>query len=152
MKQPDIRWQWCQLNALTSQEIYALLAARESVFVVEQLCAYQELDGLDLEALHLIAWAGKEVAATLRLLAPGIKYPEAALGRIMTTQAFRGRGLGRELMQRAIQHADSHYPGGQRISAQLYLESFYRSFGFEKNSDTYLEDGIPHIEMLRHAP
>lgn len=152
MKLPDIRWQWCQLNELTAAEIYALLAARESVFVVEQLCAYQELDGLDLDALHLIGWAGTEVATTLRLLAPGVKYPEAALGRIMTALPFRRCGLGRALMQQGLMVADQRYPGGQRISAQLYLEAFYLAFGFKRISEPYLEDGIPHIEMLRHAP
>lgn len=91
-----IRWQWCRLQELSPEEFYAVLAAREAVFVVEQNCAYQELDGLDLEALHLIAWAGTEVAAGLRVIAPGIKYPQAALGRIMTAKAFRSRGLGRD--------------------------------------------------------
>jgi ElaA protein len=144
-----IRWQWCRLQALKPEQLYALFAAREAVFVVEQNCAYQELDGLDIEALHLIAWSGDEIAACLRVMAPGVKFEPAALGRIMTTKAFRGRGLGRELMARALRHVDETYPDGVRISAQTYLEKFYRAFGFSPVSDTYLEDGIPHVEMLR---
>ncbi len=117
--------------------------------MVEQKCAYQELDGLDMEALHLVAWSDGEVAACLRLVAPGVKCRLATLGRIMTARAFRGQGLGRELMKRALQRVDEYYPGGTSISAQLYLERFYRSFGFVPVSEPFLEDGIAHIEMRR---
>lgn len=144
-----VRWQWCRLHDLTVAQLYALLAAREAVFVVEQNCAYQELDGLDLDALHLVGWQGAQVAACLRVLAPGVKYAEAAIGRIMTAPAFRSNGLGRELMRRAVRHIDAEYHGRARISAQSHLEIFYRDFGFVPVSQPYLEDGIPHIEMLR---
>ncbi len=147
----SVRWEWCRLQALSPDQFYAVLAAREAVFVVEQNCAYQELDGLDLAALHLIAWAGTEVAACLRVIAPGTKYPQAALGRVMTSTAFRGRGLGRELMIRALRHVDETYPDGVCISAQTHLEQFYFAFGFEPVSEPYLEDGIPHVEMLRRS-
>lgn len=144
-----IRWQWCRLQELSHEQLYALFAAREAVFVVEQNCAYQELDGLDMEALHLIAWAGAEVAACLRVMAPGAGFKQAALGRIMTARAFRGRGLGRKLMVMALQYVDETYPDGVRIGAQTHLEKFYRSFGFKPVSEPYLEDGIPHVGMLR---
>lgn len=144
-----IRWQWSRLQDLAPDKLYALFAAREAVFVVEQNCIYQEMDGLDLAALHLIAWDGDEVAACLRLLAPGVRYPQAALGRIMTVQVYRGKGLGRALMSRGLLHADALYPGGQHISAQTYLEQFYRGFGFVPVSGVYLEDGIPHLAMER---
>ncbi len=146
---PSIRWQWCRLQELSHEQFYTVMAAREAVFVVEQNCAYQELDGFDFSALHLIAWSGTEVAAYLRVIAPGVKYPQAALGRIMTAKAFRGCGLGRELMIRALQYIDETHPEGVCISAQTYLERFYRSFGFEPVSEPYREDGIPHIKMAR---
>lgn len=111
--------------------------------MVEQNCAYQELDGKDASALHLIAWSDGEVAAYLRVLQP------PALGRVMTSKKFRRLGLGRELMQRALQHLDASGAAEVRISAQTYLEKFYRSFGFEPESEPYLEDGIPHVGMRR---
>jgi ElaA protein len=141
--QAEITWQWCRLQELTLEQWYALCAAREAVFVVEQNCAYQELDGRDMAARHLVAWSGNEVAAYLRVLEP------PAIGRVMTAKAFRGRGLGRELMQRALQLLDANGAQSVSISAQTYLEKFYRSFGFEPVFEPYLEDGIPHIGMVR---
>jgi len=148
-KQNTFNWQWCRLQELSALQLYALFAARESVFVVEQRCVYQELDGRDFEASHLIAWAGTEVAACLRVLAPGAKLSQPTIGRVMTAKGFRGRGLGRELMERALKHVDEVYPQSVRISAQAHLEKFYRSFSFEPVSEPYIEDGIPHIEMVR---
>lgn len=151
-KQPSalIHWQWCTLDELPTTRLYALFAAREAVFIVEQNCVYQELDGLDPGAWHLIGWSGDAVAACLRVLAPGVKYPEISLGRVLTSAAFRGTGGGRELMQRALAWTDERYPQhGVRISAQAHLQRFYGSFGFSAVSQQYLEDGIPHIEMLR---
>ena len=145
-----ISWQWCDLSELTTSQWYRVVAAREPVFVVEQKCAYQELDGWDLHAAHLIAWHGEEVAAYLRCFAPGVKWPEASLGRILTTQPFRSSGLGRELVARGLRRIDVQHPGSPvRIGAQSHLERFYGSFGFRVDSAQYLEDGIPHIEMLR---
>ena len=145
-------WQWCSLGDLSARQLYALFAARSAVFVVEQNCPYQDLDGADLEAEHLIAWSGGEVAACLRLLAPGVKYSEPSIGRVLTAKPFRTGGLGRELMARAIARCDEKFPHEPvRIGAQAYLERFYGSFGFVKASDVYIEDGIPHIEMLRSA-
>ena len=147
---PSIEWQWCRLDALSTPQQYAIFAVRETVFVVEQKCAYLDMDGLDLDAQHLVAWAGTKVAAYLRVLAPGVKYDEPAIGRVLTTVPFRGTGLGRQLMQTALEHVAASHPGlGIRISAQTYLDRFYRSFGFAPCSAPYLEDGIPHIEMLR---
>ena len=145
-----ITWQWCELSELTTPQWYAVVAAREAVFVVEQNCPYQELDGWDLRATHLIGWQDQNVAAYLRCFAPGGKWPESSLGRILTTKNFRGGGLGRELVARGLARIDSTYPQASvRIGAQSHLERFYGSFGFVKDSEPYLEDGIPHIEMLR---
>ena len=144
------RWQWSSFEQLSRKEMYAMLAARIGVFVVEQDCPYQDLDGLDAEAQHLIAWAGDDVVGYLRLLAPGTRFGEPSLGRILTTTKARGRGLGRELLAKGIERASEMYPAQPiRISAQSHLSKFYGSFGFAIASEEYLEDDIPHVEMLR---
>jgi len=146
---PGIEWQWCRLGELSAGQIYAVLAARVAIFVVEQNCAYQDLDGLDADAEHLIAWSGKEVAGYLRVLAPGTRFDDPSIGRIITTQPFRGSGLGREVVAKGIERTRQRYPGQPiRISGQKYLERFYRDFGFVTVSEPYLEDGIPHVEMV----
>lgn len=129
--------------------MYAVLAARVAIFVVEQNCAYQDLDGLDADAEHLIAWSGTEVAGYLRVLGPGTRFDDPSIGRIITTQPFRGSGLGRDLVAKGIERTRLLHPGRPvRISAQQYLEKFYRDFGFVTVSQPYLEDNIPHVEML----
>ena len=147
-----LRWQWCTLHELAPAEVYALLAARAAVFVVEQNCPYQDADGYDLDAQHLIVWSASEVAACLRVLSPRTKFAERSIGRIITSSAFRGTGLGRALMTRALDQLDASYPGKPvRISAQAHLSKFYAEFGFQDASEAYMEDGIPHIDMLRAA-
>jgi ElaA protein len=146
---PDIEWQWCRLGELSAGQIYAVLAARVAIFVVEQNCAYQDLDGLDADAEHLIAWSGQEVAGYLRVLGPGTRFDDPSIGRIITTRPFRGSGLGREVVAKGIERTRMRYPGRPtRISGQQYLEKFYRDFGFVTVSEPYLEDGIPHVEMV----
>lgn len=143
-------WQWRRYADLSPLEIHAIFAARQAVFVVEQNCPYQDLDGKDLDAWHLVAWSGKEVAAYLRLLAPGVSYAEPSLGRILTTQMGRGSGLGRELVARGLEKINELYPMlPTRIGAQAHLHKFYGAFGFVQASEPYEEDGIPHIEMRR---
>jgi ElaA protein len=147
-----LRWQWCTLHELSAKQLYAVLVARSAVFVVEQNCAYQDADGYDIDAEHVMVWAGDDVAAYLRVLAPGTKFSERSIGRIITTQAFRGTGLGRQLIAHALERLDAAFPAEPvRIGAQARLERFYESFGFHQASDVYMEDGIPHIEMLRAA-
>lgn len=146
---PDLKWQWCKLGELSAEQVYAVLAARVAVFVVEQNCPYQDLDGLDGVAEHLIAWSGADVAGYLRVLGPGTRFDDPSIGRIITTQPFRGSGLGREVVAKGIARTRQLYPGRPvRISAQRYLEKFYGEFGFVVASQPYLEDGIPHIEMV----
>jgi ElaA protein len=148
----SLSWHLSSFDALTPQQIYAILAARNAVFVVEQTCPYQDMDGLDAGAMHLTAWHGTEVAAYLRIIDPGIKFAERSIGRVLTTSAFRGTGLGRELLKRALEYVDQTFPKESvRLGAQAHLQSFYAFFGFEKASDLYMEDGIPHVEMLRVA-
>lgn len=148
-----VRWEWHAFGTFTPRQLYAVLAARAAVFVVEQNCAYQDLDGHDASAEHLVAWSGDAVAAYARTFAPGTPGThgaEASLGRVLTTAGFRGTRIGRELVARALARLDECHPThGVRISAQQYLERFYRSFGFDIASEPYLEDGIPHVQMLR---
>ena len=145
-----VRWQWYALSELSAYELYSIMAARVQVFVVEQACVYQDLDGLDRDALHLVGWAEDSVAAYLRVLAPNVRFSERSIGRVITSQAFRGRGLGRELMAHALARLDREFPGeALRIGAQAHLQRFYGELGFETASAPYDEDGIPHVEMLR---
>jgi len=147
-----IQWQWCGLDDLTVRQLYKLLAARSEVFVIEQNCVYQDMDGLDLDAVHLIGWSGTEVGACLRLLAPGAKYPEASIGRVVTTKRVRGTGIGREMLALAVRRLDDDFPThATRIGAQAHLQKFYGDFGFRTVSAEYVEDGIPHVDMLRPA-
>jgi len=144
-----VRWHDRAFDELTVHELYAILALRERVFVVEQQCAYLDADGLDLTARHLWATADDgAIHAYLRIVPAGVKFPEVAIGRVITAPEARGTGLGRELMERGIAAV-----GAQpiRIGAQAHLEKFYGSLGFTRVSDVYDEDGIPHIEMLRPA-
>jgi ElaA protein len=146
-----ITWQLKSFEQLTNNELYDILALRASVFVVEQNCAFLDTDGAkDLESLHLFAQNQlKQVIAYCRLLPAGLAYPECSIGRVVTDSKYRNTGLGRTLMQKAIQAIEQKFGTiSIRIGAQLYLKSFYESFGFKIASNTYLEDGIAHIEML----
>ena len=158
MPKPTLQheYRWLSFDQLTTNEIYEILRARQEVFVVEQECAYQDVDGKDQHARHLACWDSRSSApallAYLRVIVPGKKYAEPSIGRVLTCKSVRGTGIGRELMQRGIAHTLREFPGAAiRISAQLYLKRFYKEFGFETCSETYDEDGIPHIEMLRAA-
>lgn len=146
---PMLKWQCQSFSDLSTEKLYALMRLRQQVFVVEQACVYQDADNLDQGALHLFATDEETLVACCRLLPPGKKYTEPSIGRVCTAQSHRGLGVGRELMQRALQEAVRHFPGrAVRISAQLYLQEFYESFGFRTTSAPYDEDGIPHIDML----
>ena len=143
---------WARLEDLSGPQFHQIIAERERVFVVEQDCPYQDADDLDAVSWHLIASVEGQLAAYLRIVDPGHKYPEASIGRVLTPKTFRGLGLGQQLMTEAIAGAQRHYPGlAIRISGQSYLLAFYRAFGFETVGEEYLEDGIPHFEMLRAA-
>lgn len=147
-------WQWSSFAELPNADLYEMLAQRQNVFVLEQQCLYPDLDGYDQDAWHLLGWrvidGKRQLAACLRVIAPGVKYTEMSIGRVLSTRAARGTGIGRELLLEGIARAEQLYPGHRiRIGAQQYLESFYGSFGFKIVSDPYDEDGIMHVEMLR---
>lgn len=146
-----LHWTCDRLDALAPRTLHALMQARQAVFVVEQQCIYLDADDADPHCWHLAGWdeAGR-LLAYARIVDPGIKYVEASIGRVLTTAAGRGRGLGHLLMQQALRQALAAYPGlGVRISAQSRLERFYAGLGFVVVGERYLEDGIPHTEMLR---
>ena len=145
-----MNWHYKHFDRLTTAELYALLQLRSKVFVVEQNCPYQDLDNKDQKAVHL--WYSDHTGAILaccRLLPQGVSYTEASIGRVVTDPEARGRNIGRELMERAIRYVHEHWPATTiRIGAQLYLKQFYESLSFVQASEVYLEDNIPHIEML----
>jgi ElaA protein len=147
-------WRWQTFSQLSGLDLYSILAARQQVFVLEQQCLYPDMDGLDQDAHHLIGWRTiddrRQIVAYLRCLAPGAKYAEMSLGRVLTTANNRGSGLGRELLVEGIARAELQHPGHRiRIGAQLYLKRFYTGLGFQSVSDPYDDDGIMHIDMLR---
>jgi ElaA protein len=146
-----LTWTAKPFDALTLAELYALLRLRSEVFVVEQTCAFQDMDGQDQAAYHLLGHTETgELAAYARLFDAGIVYPEASIGRVVVSPRFRRYGLGRELLRQAIAHGETLF-GAQpiQIGAQLYLKAFYESLGFQQYGPGYLEDGIPHIHMTR---
>ncbi len=147
----DLVWRACRFDELDVHQLQAIHRARQRVFVVEQACAFLDADDQDERAIHLAAWSssGAEPLAYARLLAPGAKYVEASIGRVLTAASVRGRGLGRELFRRAVVHAGAAWPRcALRISAQSRLEVFYADFGFARMGAPYLEDGILHTDML----
>jgi len=149
-----IDWQWLDFGSIPANDLYEMLRQRQEVFLIEQQCFYSDLDGLDQAAHHLLGWrtvdGQRQLAACLRCIAPGVKFPEMSLGRVLTAQNARGAGIGRELVAEGIRRAEALHPGHRiRIGAQLYLQDFYASFGFEAVSEPYDEDGILHVDMLR---
>jgi ElaA protein len=134
---------------LTTTELYEILRVRAEVFVVEQTCIYQDLDEKDKKAYHFFVEEDRKVVAYLRVLDKGVSYPEISIGRVLVTEENRRKGLARELMEKAIDFIKKDLGENRiRISGQLYLQAFYESLGFQTVSEVYLEDDIPHVEML----
>lgn len=145
-----VRWTWARFTELGLDAMYEALALRARVFILEQ-GPYLDLDGVDRQSWHLLGRGlGGESLAYLRVVDPGIKYPEPSIGRVVVDKSARGTGLGRTLMQEGISRCEAVWPGRSiRISAQAHLEAFYASLGFVAQGEPYLEDDIPHIQMLR---
>lgn len=145
-----MKWNCLPFSAISSIDLYDIIALRIQVFVVEQNCPYPELDHKDKKALLVFARDNQgEMAATARILAPGVSYSEVSIGRVCTAASHRREGVGKELMQLVMREIVNHYGNVPvRISAQEYLLAFYASFGFVPVGETYLEDDIPHVEML----
>lgn len=144
-----IHWAYKHFNDLTVSELYAIIALRNIVFVVEQNCVYNDTDDKDLDCWHLCGYYENELVAYARIIRPGVSYPQASIGRVVTHPDFRKKGFGIELMKLAIEKTRSEFNiNAIKISAQSYLINFYQSLGFGIISETYLEDGIPHVAML----
>jgi len=151
---PEIAWHWKAFDQLNVPELYALMKLRVDVFVVEQHCPYPELDDRDQGAMHLLGWAGDRLVGYLRVLPPELSgHGLPALGRIVTAADCRSLGLGRALVRLGVDYAQQAYPAmALRIAAQAHLQPFYAEFGFEPVGESYLEDDIPHIDMLLPGP
>ncbi len=151
-----ITWQLFTFEELTTAQLYAILTLRQQVFVVEQQCVYQDCDGQDKNAHHLLGLDDRneqfEPVAYLRILSPRKRGGLPTIGRVVTRSDARGRGFGKEMITKCLHCIDKLYPNSAiALSAQQYLINFYSNFGFCVASDGYEEDGIPHIQMIRYA-
>jgi ElaA protein len=145
-----MHWILKTYKELSLDELYAILKLRSAVFVVEQNCVFLDMDDKDQGSHHLMGWEDSKLIAYTRLVPPGVAYDLPSIGRVVTSPAARASGKGRELMEQSIIQCVRLF-GEQpiKIGAQCYLERFYTSFGFKQASEPYIEDGIPHIEMIR---
>lgn len=147
----SIHWHTKAFEELTLDELYDIMQLRTDIFVVEQNCPYPELDGKDKNCLHVFATQHGQVVAYARIVPPGLSYKEISIGRVVVHAAHRKDGLGRILIDLTLEKIEEEF-GAQpiQIGAQCYLKKFYGSFGFEPASEEYLEDGIPHVDMIRN--
>ncbi|SDI70760.1 ElaA protein [Pseudomonas flavescens] len=146
----SVTWHLKPHRELSKNELYAALALRTQVFVVEQNCPYLEVDGRDLEGdtCHLLGWQGDELVAYLRLLDPALNDGDVVIGRVVTAARARGTGLGHGLLEQALQACSGRWPGAcVYMSAQAHLQGYYGRYGFVAVTDEYLEDDIAHIGM-----
>lgn len=140
-----------EFNELSTLDLYRILQLRAAVFIVEQECAYQDVDGKDFQALHVMGGQDEELMAYTRIFPPGTFGRECSIGRVAVSKSARGRGYGKKIMEKSIGVAERKF--GQQpisISAQTYLLNFYKDLGFKEEGQEYLEDGIPHIRMVRN--
>lgn len=150
-----LRWRCLPFGALSADTLYRLLRLRSEVFVVEQNCVFLDMDGLDPQCLHVLgelvdADGTPHLHASTRLVPPGVAFAEASIGRVVTAPAARGGGIGHALMAESVRLLEQLWgPQPIRIGAQAHLEAFYNRHGFVSDNKPYIEDGIPHIEMLR---
>lgn len=144
-----MNWTCQRFSQLEPEELYAILRLRSEVFVVEQNCVFLDMDNKDMYCDHLCGWENGSLLGYSRIVPAGISYVESSIGRIVSSPAARGRGVGRELVTKSIEILYRlHGRRSIRIGAQYYLKRFYASFGFVQKGEIYLEDGIEHIEMV----
>lgn len=150
-----LEWKSNSFQQLSNTLLYEIIKLRVDVFVVEQNCPYAELDNKDNnpETMHITATNNSKLIAYARVLPPGLSYPEVSMGRFVVNEPFRRQGIGSELVTKCLAEKFSLWPNYKiKISAQEHLQPYYEHFGFRVVSESYLEDGIPHIEMLKEAP
>ncbi len=145
-----LSWTLKKFEDLSPYELYAILRLRSEVFVVEQNCVFLDMDDKDQQCYHLLGWQSDLLTAYTRLVPPGISYEQPSIGRVVTSPAARGSGIGKLLIEKSIGETIKLFGKSPiRIGAQLYLKRFYESFGFVQVGDIYDEDGIDHIKMRR---
>lgn len=144
-----MNWKIKKFNELNIEEIYKILALRNEIFIVEQECPYLDCDDKDLNSYHLFLRENGEIVSYLRILEKGVSYDEISIGRVAVKKSYRGKGISRKMMLKAIEFIENNLSENTiKIQAQAYLLDFYRSLGFNAVSDEYLEDNIPHIDMI----
>lgn len=135
---------------LTTKELYNLLQLRSEVFVVEQDCVYQDLDGKDEKALHIIGKKDNKIVAYTRVFKPGDYFTEASIGRVVVSKEERQHKYGYDIMKASIKAVKDYFNETKiKLSAQTYLKQFYNNLGFKEKGEEYLEDGIPHVAMIK---
>ena len=145
-----ICWKMKKFNELSVRELFDLYKLRTAIFVVEQNCPYQEVDDKDLQAVHVCGYINNDLVAYCRILPKNVSYNEVSIGRVAVDEKYRKKSYGKQLMQQAISYINQEMGEESiRISAQTYLKRFYEELGFFQQKEEYLEDGIPHIEMLK---
>ena len=139
-----------KFNDLSPLELYEILQLRSEVFVVEQNCVYQDIDGNDQKALHIIGTVENKIIAYTRCFGPGDYFKEASIGRVVVKESQRKFKRGNQIMNNSIKAINDHYKTKIiKISAQCYLNKFYTNLQFKSIGEKYLEDGIPHVTMVR---
>ncbi|WP_099098793.1 GNAT family N-acetyltransferase [Aquimarina aggregata] len=139
-----------RFEEIEALELYKILRLRAEVFVVEQDCVYQDIDNKDQKALHVIGYKNDQIVAYTRLFKGGDYFENASIGRVIVSQKERQFGYGHDLIKASIEAIEKHFKTTEiKISAQTYLKKFYESHGFSQIGEEYLEDGIPHIAMVR---
>lgn len=145
-----INFSWYKFSELTVEKLYACLALRSDIFVVEQKCPYLDPDGKDIFALHLLGMENDSLAAYIRLFPPTDIENDVIFGRVITARSARNQGYGKKLIQELLIYCETNFPGiSIKCSAQYYLKAFYEGFGFKMYGDMYEEDNIPHIAMKK---
>lgn len=141
-------WKTYHFEELTTKDLYEVLKLRVDVFVVEQNCPYPELDNLDQQSIHLLCREDGVIQSYARLVPAGAKYNLPSIGRVIVRKEARGRGLAKELLERSIDYILTEWKAPAiQLQGQVYLQEFYQSFGFQPVSESYDEDGIPHVDM-----
>lgn len=144
-----MKFEFKHFNELSIDELYAILQLRTEIFVVEQDCVYNDIDGLDKDATHQFIKKGKRIVAYSRLLKPGTRFANYSIGRVVVSKPERGTGLGIQMMEEAKTFILNEWGATKiKISAQKYLQKFYENLEFEIVTEEYLEDGIPHFGMI----
>jgi len=144
-----MNWNIKKFNELNIEEIYKILALRNEIFIVEQDCPYLDCDDKDLNSYHLFLRENGEIVSYLRILEKGVSYDEISIGRVAVKKSYRGKGISRKMMLKAIEFIENNLSENTiKIQAQAYLLDFYSSLGFKAISEEYLEDNIPHIDMI----